>query len=271
VLFPNVPEASLPAMLAEPLFAKFKVNPGERRRQRRRGVAGIAGVVGAQGQTRVRAGAGGGRVSGLRVNPVKHPAPWEAPCACFKGLGRRPGSGPLAHPNGGADPTPPPPGNLERGLVSCTGSQFCGFALIETKNRAMAVVEALEAALDIPKTVRIHWTGCPNSCGQAQVQGAGTRSHSCHGRKAVGAGRGGGVCGATARMRAAEPRTPPPKITPKPHAQDPKPLTPRDPNLLWQTTPGPHPQNQPTNQLTNPLNQPHRSQTLPPQRSGTSV
>jgi sulfite reductase beta subunit-like hemoprotein len=23
-------------------------------------------------------------------------------------------------------------GNLERGLVSCTGSQFCGFTLIET-------------------------------------------------------------------------------------------------------------------------------------------
>jgi hypothetical protein len=65
---------------------------------------------------------------------------------------------------------PPAPGNLERGLVSCTGSQFCGFALIETKQRAMAVVEKLEAALDIPKAVRIHWTGCPNSCGQAQVQ-----------------------------------------------------------------------------------------------------
>ncbi|CAD7698917.1 unnamed protein product [Ostreobium quekettii] len=63
----------------------------------------------------------------------------------------------------------PDAGLLERGLVSCTGSQFCGLALIETKNRAMRLVEALEAELDIPKTVRIHWTGCPNSCGQAQV------------------------------------------------------------------------------------------------------
>lgn len=69
-------------------------------------------------------------------------------------------------------PSRSPTGNLERGLVSCTGSQFCGFALIETKNRAMEVVKKLEAALDIPKTVRIHWTGCPNSCGQAQVRGA---------------------------------------------------------------------------------------------------
>ena len=30
---------------------------------------------------------------------------------------------------------PPSPGNLLRGLVSCTGAQFCSLALIETKNR----------------------------------------------------------------------------------------------------------------------------------------
>ncbi len=60
-------------------------------------------------------------------------------------------------------------GPLERGMVSCTGSQFCGFGLVETKNRAMRIVAALEAQLNIPKTVRMHWTGCPNSCGQAQV------------------------------------------------------------------------------------------------------
>jgi ferredoxin-nitrite reductase len=64
----------------------------------------------------------------------------------------------------------PNPGPLQRGLVSCTGNQFCNFALIETKNRAVALMEELEAELEIPqKTVRIHWTGCPNSCGQPQV------------------------------------------------------------------------------------------------------
>jgi ferredoxin-nitrite reductase len=61
------------------------------------------------------------------------------------------------------------PGKLEAGMVSCTGSQFCGFGLVETKNRAMAVVKQLEEELDLPKIVRMHWTGCPNSCGQAQV------------------------------------------------------------------------------------------------------
>ncbi len=61
------------------------------------------------------------------------------------------------------------PDDLMRGLVSCTGSQFCGFALIETKNRALAMIKALTAELDVPQPVRIHWTGCPNSCGQPQV------------------------------------------------------------------------------------------------------
>jgi ferredoxin-nitrite reductase len=61
------------------------------------------------------------------------------------------------------------PDNLMRGLVSCTGSQFCGFALIETKNRAQAMIKALSAELSLPQPIRIHWTGCPNSCGQPQV------------------------------------------------------------------------------------------------------
>lgn len=61
------------------------------------------------------------------------------------------------------------PPSLQRALVSCTGGEFCGFALIETKNRALAVVKELDAELTLEKPVRIHWTGCPNSCGQPQV------------------------------------------------------------------------------------------------------
>jgi ferredoxin-nitrite reductase len=61
------------------------------------------------------------------------------------------------------------PENLSRSLVSCTGAQFCNFALIETKNRAVALIEELEAELYCARPVRIHWTGCPNSCGQPQV------------------------------------------------------------------------------------------------------
>jgi ferredoxin-nitrite reductase len=63
----------------------------------------------------------------------------------------------------------PNPELLTRALVSCTGSQFCNFALIETKNQAVATIKALEAELNLSRPVRIHWTGCPNSCGQPQV------------------------------------------------------------------------------------------------------
>ncbi|MDX2212459.1 MAG: ferredoxin--nitrite reductase [Oculatellaceae cyanobacterium bins.114] len=61
------------------------------------------------------------------------------------------------------------PDNLSRALVSCTGAQFCNFALIETKNRAIALIQELEKEVHCPRPVRIHWTGCPNSCGQPQV------------------------------------------------------------------------------------------------------
>nr|WP_293347388.1 MULTISPECIES: ferredoxin--nitrite reductase [unclassified Microcoleus] len=61
------------------------------------------------------------------------------------------------------------PAPLTRALVSCTGSKFCNFALIETKARSVAMIRELEAELSVPKPVRIHWTGCPNSCAQPQV------------------------------------------------------------------------------------------------------
>ncbi len=62
------------------------------------------------------------------------------------------------------DPSP-----LVRRSVSCTGSRFCNFALIETKQRAHALAQELDALFEIDEKVRMHWTGCPNSCGQPQV------------------------------------------------------------------------------------------------------
>ena len=61
------------------------------------------------------------------------------------------------------------PSTLARSLVSCTGAQFCNFALVETKQRAVAFVKELEQELNLERPVRMHWTGCPNSCGQPQV------------------------------------------------------------------------------------------------------
>gem|GEM_PF-55987 len=61
------------------------------------------------------------------------------------------------------------PSTLTRSLVSCTGNRYCNFAIIETKQRALKLAQELDQELDIPERVRIHWTGCPNSCGQPQV------------------------------------------------------------------------------------------------------
>jgi len=54
-----------------------------------------------------------------------------------------------------------------RGTVACTGTEFCKLALSETKNFARWLVEELEARLPgFEQHVKLHITGCPNSCGQ---------------------------------------------------------------------------------------------------------
>ena len=61
------------------------------------------------------------------------------------------------------------PSTLSRSVISCTGARYCNFALIETKQRAWQLAQELDQELDIPNRVRLHWTGCPNSCGQPQA------------------------------------------------------------------------------------------------------
>lgn len=63
----------------------------------------------------------------------------------------------------------PEPPILMKGLVACTGNQFCGQAIIETKARALKVTEEVQRLVSVTQPVRMHWTGCPNTCGQVQV------------------------------------------------------------------------------------------------------
>ncbi|KKJ01245.1 ferredoxin--nitrite reductase [Prochlorothrix hollandica] len=81
------------------------------------------------------------------------------------------------------------PSPLVRSLVSCTGAQFCNFAMVETKQRALDIAQELEAELDFPRSVRMHWTGCPNSCGQPQVADIGmlgTKARGADGKPTEG-------------------------------------------------------------------------------------
>jgi sulfite reductase (ferredoxin) len=54
-----------------------------------------------------------------------------------------------------------------RGTVACTGSEFCKLALTETKGFARWLSEELDEKLPgFSEQIRLHITGCPNSCGQ---------------------------------------------------------------------------------------------------------
>jgi sulfite reductase (ferredoxin) len=54
-----------------------------------------------------------------------------------------------------------------RGTVACTGSEFCKLALTETKGFARWLTEQLDERFPaFEEQVKLHITGCPNSCGQ---------------------------------------------------------------------------------------------------------
>ncbi|HXH84951.1 MAG TPA: nitrite reductase [Candidatus Tectomicrobia bacterium] len=56
---------------------------------------------------------------------------------------------------------------FRRGAIACTGTEFCKLALTETKGFARWLVEELERRLPgFDQHLKLHVTGCPNSCGQ---------------------------------------------------------------------------------------------------------
>ncbi len=61
------------------------------------------------------------------------------------------------------------PSHLAAGTVSCTGSTYCSFALTNTKDQALAAAAELDQELELPEEIKVHWTGCPNTCGQAYM------------------------------------------------------------------------------------------------------
>ena len=61
------------------------------------------------------------------------------------------------------------PSEVMRGLVSCTGMDYCHFALIDTKGWALKTARYLEAQLGKTQPLRMHWSGCPASCGNHTI------------------------------------------------------------------------------------------------------
>lgn len=64
---------------------------------------------------------------------------------------------------------PPHAHRLRDLLVSCTGTQFCNLAVVETKARSGAMLRWLEENTRIDVPVMIAVVGCPNSCAQYQI------------------------------------------------------------------------------------------------------
>jgi sulfite reductase (ferredoxin) len=59
---------------------------------------------------------------------------------------------------------------FRRGIISCTGMEFCKLAIVETKQRAAELIEHLERRIgDLDGSIRINLNGCPNACAQYQI------------------------------------------------------------------------------------------------------
>jgi sulfite reductase (ferredoxin) len=57
--------------------------------------------------------------------------------------------------------------SFARGTIACSGTEFCKLAITETKAFSRWLVEELEDRLPgFDQHLKLHVTGCPNSCGQ---------------------------------------------------------------------------------------------------------
>jgi len=63
---------------------------------------------------------------------------------------------------------------FHRGVIACTGSEFCKLAIAETKAFSRWLSEEMEERLPgFDQPLKIHVTGCPNSCGQHWIADVG--------------------------------------------------------------------------------------------------
>ncbi len=74
----------------------------------------------------------------------------------------------------------PEPGAFERGVVACTGSEFCRFGIVETKIRAVEWAKEMDERVgDVgQEAVRMHFSGCSASCAQPQIGDVGFRGET---------------------------------------------------------------------------------------------
>jgi sulfite reductase beta subunit-like hemoprotein len=78
------------------------------------------------------------------------------------------------------------PSMFKKGLISCTGTEFCNLAVTETKEVGRRVSRELEERFPgATKKIRIHFSGCPNNCGQNAIADIGLRGMKTKGPEGV--------------------------------------------------------------------------------------
>ncbi|WP_181685794.1 rhodanese-like domain-containing protein [Halorhabdus salina] len=70
----------------------------------------------------------------------------------------------------------PNPGPFTRGVVTCTGREFCNYALVETKARVKRWAAELDERVDTDQErIGLRFSGCTASCAQPQIDDVGLR------------------------------------------------------------------------------------------------
>jgi ferredoxin-nitrite reductase len=79
------------------------------------------------------------------------------------------------------------PGAFERGVVACTGNEFCRFAIVETKIRALEWAREMDRRVGElgQEAVRMHFSGCSASCAQPQIGDVGFRGETAKKKDAI--------------------------------------------------------------------------------------
>jgi sulfite reductase (ferredoxin) len=72
------------------------------------------------------------------------------------------------------------PSPWRRGVLACTGIEFCKLAIVETKQRAIELISDLERRLaeiqgELANPVTVNLNGCPNACARTQVADIGLK------------------------------------------------------------------------------------------------
>jgi sulfite reductase (ferredoxin) len=86
------------------------------------------------------------------------------------------------------------PDVFRRGMMACTGIEFCKLAIVETKVRAVDLYEELARRLpDFDTPITINLNGCPNSCARFQLADIGLKGSIVDGQEGFQVHLGGSL------------------------------------------------------------------------------